>query len=241
MNNLDIYNASRAVPPEAQKPIVGGRLKGKTDINPVWRIKALTEQFGVCGIGWYTEITKQWTETGANGEISAFVNINLYIKYEGEWSRPIPGTGGSTFVAKESNGLYTSDECYKMAYTDAISVACKALGFGADVYWNADKTKYDKPQDNKPASKGTPEPQKPAQTDSPEKAAKEQIAEVFNAANTKFSDQGKPENYVFTFLEKMETDMRITTRYPYADKTKTKINWTAQDITTLMDDLELPF
>ena len=33
-----------------------------------------------------------------------------------------------------------------MAYTDAISVACKALGVGADVYWQADRTKYDQQQ-----------------------------------------------------------------------------------------------
>jgi len=57
---------------------------------------------------------------------------------------PISGTGGSMFVAKEKNGFYVSDECYKMATTDAISVACKQLGIGADVYWQADKTKYDK-------------------------------------------------------------------------------------------------
>ena len=30
----------------------------------------------------------------------------------------------------------------KMALTDAISVACKSLGIGADVYWNKDNTKY---------------------------------------------------------------------------------------------------
>jgi uncharacterized protein with PIN domain len=36
-----------------------------------------------------------------------------------------------------------------MAYTDAISVACKLLGFGADVYWAKDNTKYDKPQEEK--------------------------------------------------------------------------------------------
>ena len=29
-----------------------------------------------------------------------------------------------------------------MALTDAMSVACKALGVAADVYWQADKTKY---------------------------------------------------------------------------------------------------
>lgn len=31
-----------------------------------------------------------------------------------------------------------------MALTDALSVACKALGIAADVYWDKDKTKYDK-------------------------------------------------------------------------------------------------
>ena len=142
MDNLSIYNASREVPREALKEIQAGRLKGKSDINPMWRIKCLTEQFGPCGIGWKYAITKQWLEQGGNGEIAAFVNIDLYIKHNGEWSEAIPGTGGSSFVANEKNGPYVSDECFKMALTDAISVSCKALGFGADVYWNADSTKY---------------------------------------------------------------------------------------------------
>lgn len=142
MGNLDIYNVVRTVPQEALKPISGGRLKGKSDINPMWRIKTLTELFGPCGFGWRYEITRQWLESGANGEISAFCNINLYVKDKEQWSEPIPGTGGSAFVANERNSAYTSDECYKMALTDAISVACKALGVAADVYWNNDRTKY---------------------------------------------------------------------------------------------------
>ena len=144
--NLDIYNAVRNVPADAKRSIRGGRLNGKTDINPMWRIKTLTEHFGPCGIGWSYEITKQWLETGHGGEIAAFCNINLYVRVNGVWSRAIPGTGGSAFVSSESKGLYTSDECYKMALTDALSVACKALGFGADVYWEADSTKYDQPR-----------------------------------------------------------------------------------------------
>ena len=140
--NMRIYEQTRDVPKEAKREIAAGRLKGKTDINPMWRIKALTEQFGICGIGWKYVITDKRLEAGADGEISAFVDIDLFIKIDGEWSEAIPGTGGSAFVAKERNGLYTSDECFKMALTDAISVACKALGFGADVYWQADVTKY---------------------------------------------------------------------------------------------------
>lgn len=30
-----------------------------------------------------------------------------------------------------------------MALTDALSVACKSLGLGADIYWEADVNKYD--------------------------------------------------------------------------------------------------
>lgn len=146
--NLDLYNVFRVVPENAKKKIEAGRLKGMTDINPMFRIKSLTEQFGICGFGWYYEITKQWLEQGADGVISAFVNINLYIKYNGEWSKPICGTGGSTFVAKELKGLYTDDEAYKKALTDAISIACKNLGMCADVYYDKDVKKFGTKYDN---------------------------------------------------------------------------------------------
>lgn len=159
--SLELYNKVRTVPDTALKPIQAGRLKGKSDINPMWRIKILTEQFGVCGVGWKYNITKQWLEHGGNGEISAFVNIELFIKNEGVWSDAIPGTGGSSFVANEKNGLYVSDECYKMALTDALSVACKALGVGADVYWQQDNTKYREP--NKPQSQQLQQQSQPQQ------------------------------------------------------------------------------
>ena len=140
--NLEIYNKVRQVPPEALSQIKGGRQSGKSSINPMWRIKTLTEQFGPVGIGWYIEVIKKEILVGGNEEQSAFVDIHLYVKNGDEWSKPIYGTGGSSFVAKESRGLYTSDECYKMALTDAISVACKHLGIGADVYFETDRDKY---------------------------------------------------------------------------------------------------
>lgn len=153
-NNLEIYNRVRDVPDDAKRQIAAGRLKGKTDINPMWRIKALTETFGPAGFGWYTTIISQEIQQGHGDERIAIVRIHLFVKIGEEWSKPIEGTGGSAFTTRESNGVHTSDECFKMAYTDAISVACKALGVGADVYWQADKTKYDKNQ-QQPKTKGT--------------------------------------------------------------------------------------
>lgn len=123
-----------------------------SDINPMWRIKALTEAFGPCGFGWYYEIRDQRIVDGANGERAAFVDIALYVKIGEEWSRPISGVGGSSFVSKEKAGLYVNDECFKMALTDALSVACKALGVGADVYFNKGTTKYSE----KPDASGSP-------------------------------------------------------------------------------------
>lgn len=158
MSNLDLYNRFSTVPKEAQKDIKAGRLKGMTDINPMWRIKMLTEQFGICGIGWKYVITDKRILEGANGVVCAFVDIDLFVKVDGVWSDAIAGTGGSTFVAKESSGLYTSDECFKMALTDAISVACKALGMGANVYWQDGRTKYTAQPEEKTQPKPEPTP-----------------------------------------------------------------------------------
>ena len=142
MENLKIYNAGRAVPKEAQRAITGGRLKGKTDINPMWRIKVLTEQFGPAGIGWYYEIDEKWLDIGADGVTTANIVISLYVKHGGEWSKAIKGIGGATFIDKEAKGYFTDDDCYKKALTDAISVSCKVLGIGADIYWDSDPSKY---------------------------------------------------------------------------------------------------
>lgn len=179
MENLEIYNKVKEVPKNAQKQINAGRLKGMTDINPQWRIEKLTEVFGPIGIGWYTEETKREFVNGANDEIMCFVDINLYVNYKVPmnldkdlWSKPIYGTGGSTFVAKESKRLYTSDEVVKMAYTDAISVACKQLGFGADIYWNKNDSKY---QQN---TKNNSQLQKEKQNVQPEMMSEEQLQAI---------------------------------------------------------------
>lgn len=144
-NPMRFYEAARTVPQDAQKAIQAGRLKGMTDINPMYRIKRLTEIFGPCGLGWWYIIKdERIVDDELTGQRAAFVDIDLYYKdpATGEESHAIPGTGGASFVAKERNGLYLSDECFKMALTDAISVAAKALGVAADIYWSKDRTKY---------------------------------------------------------------------------------------------------
>ncbi len=145
MDNLTIYERFRDPPENAKKRIDGGRLKGMTDINPMWRIKCLTELFGPCGVGWWLENVEYSTVDGPNGEKAVHCELDLYYKpleSNVAMSNSIHGSGGSMLIARESKGLRLDDEAWKKAMTDAVSVACKQLGIGADVYWSADSTKY---------------------------------------------------------------------------------------------------
>lgn len=143
MKNMELYEAFRKAPDNALRQIQAGKLKGKTDINPMWRIKVLTERFGPCGVGWNTRNVKYETLPGANGEVVVSCELDLVYRLEnGEWSDPVHGIGGNMLVQTQKGALTTNDDAYKSAYTDAISVAAKALGVAADVYWNTDTTKY---------------------------------------------------------------------------------------------------
>ena len=144
-DNLHIYKQVSSVPEDAQKPFESSWGKTLTEINGMWRIQKLTELFGPCGEGWFTEVTRQERVDFPNGEVCVFTDINLYLKdtKTGRWSKPIRGTGGNRLVLKNADGLFIDDEAYKKAYTDALGIACKALGFGADIYWGRNDSKYD--------------------------------------------------------------------------------------------------
>ena len=169
-DNLHIYRQVRSVPEDAQKPFESSWGKKLTEINGMWRIQKLTELFGPCGEGWFTEVTRQERVDFPNGEVCVFTDINLYLKdtKTGRWSKPIRGTGGNRLVLKNADGLFIDDEAYKKAYTDALGIACKALGFGADIYWGRNDSKYDsgtattaspsaKASDSKPETAAAPQ------------------------------------------------------------------------------------
>jgi len=158
MSNLRHWDKLKSVPPDALKPIMAGRLKGKSDISPQWRLEAMTEEFGVCGIGWKYEIAKTWEHVTKDDQLMIFVNVNLYVFNSelNEWSSPIPGVGGDFALKKESSGMYANDECYKMALTDALGVAMKALGVAADVYRGITNDSKHGRAESKPQRNATP-------------------------------------------------------------------------------------
>ena len=143
---MKIWNSVKRPPESALKKITGGRLSGMTNIKPIWRYETITELFGPCGEGWKYTIDRLWTEPGSAEQVMAFAQISFYFRStkNGPWSEPIPGVGGSMLVSKETAGLHTSDEGYKMAVTDGLSVALMLLGVGAEIYagqWDGSRYK----------------------------------------------------------------------------------------------------
>ena len=140
--SMENWNKLSKPPATALKEIKGGRLSGKTDINPQWRYKAMTEVYGECGKGWTYSIDRLWLEDGVGGEKVAFAQISLVTGLVSGNSKTIPGIGGSMLIAKEKGGMHTNDEAFKMAVTDALSVAMKMLGVASAIYegmWDGSK------------------------------------------------------------------------------------------------------
>jgi len=157
-NNMKYWEKVSEVPKNMLREIKAGRLKGKSDINPAWRMEAMTSVLGPCGLGWKYTVDKIWTDPGPEGSVMVFVQISLCIACNERWSAPIPGIGGSHLISKEKSGLHGNDEGYKMALTDALSVAMKAIGVGAKVYqglWDGSKYNIVPPSPGNPSSATT--------------------------------------------------------------------------------------
>ena len=212
---LEIYESLARPPADALRQIQGGKLNGKTDINPQWRYKAMTEKFGLVGIGWKYEVQKLWTEAGAGNEKLAFAQVAVFVKDGDAWSEPIVGIGGSKLVQFEKGAAVSNDEGYKMAVTDAFSTALKMIGVAADIYadkWDGSKYK-DEPatppqQQSAPQQPPVPPKKQPAQLAFEPKGGETTPAEkkeLGGLLSTKYPDGGA----VFSKAEaKKYSDMR---------------------------------
>ena len=141
MKNLEKWNQLATVPVERLKPIQFGALKGKSDINPQWRYKAMTEVYGECGKGWNHRLADVQIVDGANGEVLIFVEVKVWAG-----DKEFTGVGGDKVVTKDKNGLRSNDEAMKMAYTDALGTALKYVGVASEIYeGNFDGSKYANP------------------------------------------------------------------------------------------------
>ena len=141
---MRIFEQLKSVPEEMTNEFTRDD-KVFTSVKPIWRIQKLTEMFGPCGLGWIVNIGRWETKEFNSGAVSITVEVELQYREnaESEWRKPIKGIGTSwaVYISRKGN-LIQDDEAWKKAYTDAIAVATKFLGFAADFYILSDDNKY---------------------------------------------------------------------------------------------------
>lgn len=198
--NTRFYSQFMKTPQEAQRSFNNGSFSG-TDINPMFRIQKLTEVFGPTGFGWWTQnVRYDFVEAKETNEVSVFCELDLYVKdpETGEVSQPIYGIGGNTYIKQWKSGPKASDEAKKMAYTDALSIACKALGIGHDIWYSNDRTKYTM-YESEPAPTPKKETKPKADPEPEAKSHTEDTAAIIEQIKTRLDVIG----------EKMDKDAKI--------------------------------
>lgn len=226
-NALEIYEALSRPPKDALREIQEGTLKGKTDINPQWRYKAMTETFGLVGLGWKYEILDLWHEPGAGNEVLCFAKVAVFVRdpETKEWSDPIVGVGGSKLINDFNRGPKSNDEGYKMAVTDAFSTSLKMLGVAADIYagrWDGSKYKDQEEAPEEP-NKKAPAPAGGPDTEEERKQIKELLDTKYPDGTPMFEDvrpqmkKWRSEKTAAQVIESLKT----------AEQTRTEKYWEA--------------
>lgn len=140
MSKTELWDRlGRTDPKHTSKFQRAGGFKG-TAIRPIYSIHRMTEEFGVCGVGWgINEPTFQVVET--NGETLVYCTVSIW---HGERANVVFGVGGDKAAAKRKDGsTFSDDEAFKKAFTDAVTNAMKHIGVGADVHMGLfDDSKY---------------------------------------------------------------------------------------------------
>jgi len=138
-DNMEVWRAfERTDPAQTKEFNRSGGFKG-TAVKPVYCDQRMTEMFGPCGIGW--GINKpDFTLVNTDNEILVYCTVSIWVR---ERDNLIHGVGGDKVVSQTKSGPRSSDEAYKMAFTDAIGNAYKHLGMSADIHMGRfDDSKY---------------------------------------------------------------------------------------------------
>lgn len=171
--NLRLWNALKRTDPRATKPFMrAGGFRG-TQIDPAWRLQAMTEAFGPVGQGWgYEQL--EWTIV----ERMVFTSVRVWYRdpKTGEKCFSGPQWGGTELMRRRRDGTEEpNDEAFKMSVTDALGKCLLQLGLAADVYLGLfDDSKYREESEAYFQARNNPELQPPA-VESFEREVKEKL------------------------------------------------------------------
>lgn len=172
LDSLALWNRFFQTPREHLKSFTrSGGFKG-TSIKPMYAIMRATQEFGPCGQGWGWDVLETRVEDGM-----VFCLVAVWYKVGGERCQTGSQWGGTQMRDHKGN---TSDECFKMSVTDALTKCLTYLGIGADVHMGQhDGDKYQAPAS---APAAAPRSNGKAPVTDPYEAAKQAILKAKDAS-----------------------------------------------------------
>ena len=147
-DNLALWNRHRTPHKDALKEFTKrGGFKG-TAIDPMWAIRAATEEWGSMGETWGYEDVREDVRTLSDTWILHTITIRLW--YLNRDSCGIYASGSTWLVSPckkwvdgvQVDSVAYDDEAPKKSRTDALTKALSWLGFGADIYMGMHGSKY---------------------------------------------------------------------------------------------------
>ena len=149
-DSLDLWKTIEGADPKFLKDFTrGGGFRG-TAIDPMFRVRRLTEELGPVGIGGGWTILVERIDGGIH-----WMRIKLWYLYCGERGE-FESIGCTTMFGKNKYGDFADEEAPKKSLTDAITKGLSFLGCCANVYMGEQV-------DNKYAAKKPRRERKPRQ------------------------------------------------------------------------------
>jgi len=140
--NRAFWDKVKKTDPKRVKPITGKQYSGNSP-QPYYLVERMTEEFGMCGIGWGINILNERMERLADNEILHVAVVELWYKHEGQTGSISQIGQTKACYKKKDGGLMVDEDAPKKSVTDALTKCMSYLGFAGDIFsgqW--DDSKY---------------------------------------------------------------------------------------------------
>ena len=141
MDNMEFWNRVKKTDPRRVKPITGKQYKGNSP-QPYYLVERMTEEFGMCGIGWGIIIKNERMERLSETDILHVAVIELWYM-QGDKRGSIEQVGQTKAAYMTSKGsLMVDEDAPKKSVTDAMTKCMSYLGFSGDIFsghWDDNK------------------------------------------------------------------------------------------------------
>jgi hypothetical protein len=140
--NMEFWEKVKKTDPKRVKAITGKQYKGNSP-QPYYLVERMTQEFGMCGIGWGLNIISERMERLSDTDVLHVAVVELwYVKDDIKGAITQIGQTKALYK-KNDGGLMVDEDAPKKSVTDAMTKCMSYLGFAGDIFsgqW--DDSKY---------------------------------------------------------------------------------------------------